>query len=90
MAQGTATIEHSINNIGPDACFIRMETAPYEFIYITATDGDLIHYLSRKGYEGAMIMRDKKAAKRFINEQQLIGYKPVLCKEIIPNDGSLN
>lgn len=90
MIEGIAGVQHSLNNFGSDAHVIRMENHPHEFIYINRVEGEIIFFNSRQGFEDAMVFRDFDAAVRFIEQHNLVGYKPIRLQDIHPTDASMN
>lgn len=83
-------MEHTKNNLGMECCFIRMMVEPYEYLFVTRHEGDMMGYASRSGHQDAMVLRNEKAARKFIYDNNLIGYTPVLCHKVMEDDGSLN
>ena len=90
MAIIPVSFPFSKNAISDKCCFIRMSVTPYEYLYVVEVEEGYIHYGSKEGHYGAMILRDEKAARKFIYENKIDGYVPVLCCRILEDDGSLN
>ena len=90
MATISVSFPFSKNVIGRKACYIRMAVEPYEYIYVIEVEEGFIHYRSKEGHTGAMVLRNEKAARKFIYDNKLDGYVPVPCFNILEDDGSLN